>query len=60
MHLRRDRIKDCHETEASLSGLIVVNENVTQSELLSLLVTRFFTVTEWSRQMYETLLHNGS
>jgi sugar diacid utilization regulator len=56
----RDRIKDCNETDESLSGIIVVNENITLSDLLSLIVTRFFTITDWIQKMHEILLHNGS
>lgn len=56
----RDRIKDRLENEQSLSGFIIVNENITQTTLFYLIQNRFFTVMNWVQQMHETLIHNGT
>jgi sugar diacid utilization regulator len=56
----RDRIRDGLETEARLSGLIIVNENITPTTLFTLVQNRFFTVISWVQQMQESLIHNGT
>ncbi len=47
----RDRVRDSEETEALLSGLIVVNENVSQRRIYTELQDLFFTVSEWVNDM---------
>lgn len=56
----RDRIKDHLETEEALSGLVIVNENITPIKLFSLVQDRFFTVMSWVQKMQDKLIHNGS
>lgn len=56
----RDRIKDSLETNESLSGLIIINENITITTLFTLIQNRFFTIMNWIQQMHETLTHDGS
>lgn len=56
----RDRIKDDLETEKSLSGLIIVNENMTPTTLFTTIQTRFFMILNWVQKMQETLIHEGS
>ena len=56
----RDRIKDSLETNESLSGFIIVNENITPTKLFSLIQNRFFMVMDWVHRMHDTLIHNGT
>lgn len=56
----RDRVKDDIENEASLDGLIIINENISQITLLLQVQNRFFTIIDWIQQMHETMIHNGS
>lgn len=56
----RDRIKDDQETEKKLSGLIIVNENISQTTLFTLVQSRFFTIINWVQQLQETLIHGGT
>ncbi len=56
----RDRIKDGLETDECLSGLIVVNENITINALFTLVQNRFFEVLGWIQQMHEALIRKAS
>jgi sugar diacid utilization regulator len=56
----RDRIRDELETEEILSGLIIINENLTPTKLFSFIQNRFFTVMDWVQRMHDTLIHNGT
>ncbi len=47
----RDRVHDREETEEALSGLIVVNENISQRRIYTELQDLFYTVSEWVNQM---------
>ena len=47
----RDRVHDRAETEEILSGLIVVNENISQRRVYSQLQDLFYTVSEWVNRM---------
>jgi sugar diacid utilization regulator len=56
----RDRIRDSLETEENLSGLVIVNENITPTKLFSLVQNRFFSVLNWVQRMQEKLIRNGT
>jgi sugar diacid utilization regulator len=56
----RDRVKDDIETEKALEGLIIINENISQTTLLLLVQNRFFAIIEWIRLMHETIIHDGT
>lgn len=56
----RDRVKDNLETAENLSGLIIINENITQVTLLLQVQNRFFAILDWIQCMHETMIHNGS
>jgi sugar diacid utilization regulator len=56
----RDRIKDEKETEKNLSGLVIVNENITQNELLLKISNRVFAIINWVEKMNEVLINNGT
>lgn len=56
----RDRVKDENETDASLNGLIIINENISQVSLLLLVQNRFFAILDWIQQMHEAMIHDGS
>jgi sugar diacid utilization regulator len=56
----RDRVKDEAETDTALDGLVIINENVTQTVLLTLIQDRFFTILDWIQQMHETIIHDGT
>ncbi len=47
----RDRVRDSAETDELLSGLIVVNENVSQRKIYTELQDLFYTVSEWVNRM---------
>lgn len=47
----RDRVHDSEETEQLLSGLIVVNENISQRRIYTELQDLFFSVSEWVNRM---------
>ena len=57
---QRDRIKDGLETDTSLSGLIIVNENITITALFTLVQNRFFEVLGWIQQMQEALIKKAT
>jgi sugar diacid utilization regulator len=54
----RDRIKDALEAGSELSGLVIVNENMTQTALFTLIQDRFFSILGWVQQMHEALIHH--
>lgn len=56
----RDRVKDEFESEESVAGLIIINENIPPVTLLLLVQNRFFAILEWLQQMHETMIHDGS
>ncbi len=56
----RDRIRDARESEENLSGLVIVNENITQNELLSKIINRVFEIFNWVQKMNEVLVNNGT
>jgi sugar diacid utilization regulator len=56
----RDRIKDSLETEESLAGFVIVNENISPTKLFGLVQDRFFTVMNWVQRMQEKLIRNGT
>ncbi len=56
----RDRIKDEFETDDSLSGLIIVNENISVTALFTLVQNRFFEVINWIQQMHEALINKAT
>jgi sugar diacid utilization regulator len=56
----RDRIKDEKETEENLRGLVIVNENITQNELLLKISNRVFAIINWVEKMNEVLINNGT
>ena len=56
----RDRIKDGKETEENLRGLVIVNENITQNELLLKVSNRVFSIINWVQKMNDILINNGT
>jgi sugar diacid utilization regulator len=56
----RDRIKDDNETAEKLANLVIVNENITQTMLITLVQDRFFEISDWIFRMHDTLIHNGT
>lgn len=56
----RDRIKDSFETDNSLLGLIIVNENITITTLFTLIQNRFFTIINWVQELNEALIHGAT
>jgi sugar diacid utilization regulator len=56
----RDRVKDEIETESALYGLIIINENISQTSLMLQVQNRFFTIIDWIQQMHETIIHDGT
>jgi sugar diacid utilization regulator len=56
----RDRIQDDNETPEKLAGLVVVNENITQTSLISQVQDRFFKMSDWVFRMHDTLIHDGT
>ncbi len=55
----RDRIKDAGETAEMLNGLIIVNENINPTELLTRLQARFFALFEWVHNMTQVIVRGG-
>lgn len=56
----RDRVKDEIETDTSLNGLIIINENISPTSLLLQVQNRFFTIVDWIHQMHEMMIHDGT
>ncbi len=56
----RDRVKDDAETDTSLKGLIIINENFTLNALLMQVQNRVFAIFDWIHKMHETMIHDGS
>jgi sugar diacid utilization regulator len=52
----RDRIRDAGETEERLSRFIIVNEPITYAELLMLVQSRFFEISDWVYNMQKSLI----
>jgi hypothetical protein len=47
----RDRICDSAETPAMLGGLIIVNENITPTAIITRLQQRFYELMNWARAL---------
>ncbi len=56
----RDRIKDSKESTNNLNGLVIVNENITQNELLEKIIKQIFGIMNWQQKMNEVLIDNGA
>lgn len=56
----RDRVKDDIETDSTLNGLIIINENISPITLLLQVQNKFFSILDWIQQMHETMIHDGT
>jgi sugar diacid utilization regulator len=56
----RDRVKDEAENDSALDGLIIINENITQTSLLLQVQNRFFTIVDWVHKMHELIIRDGT
>ncbi len=54
----RDRIADSKETEESLAGMIIINENISLFELFNHAQEVFIKFSNWTSQMQESLVKN--
>lgn len=54
----RDRIADSKETENALSGMIIINENISLFELFNHVQEIFIKINRWKIQMQESIVKN--
>ena len=56
----RDRFKDAKENKENLKGLVIINENITQNELLEKIIKRIFEIINWNQKMNDILISGGT
>lgn len=53
----RDRMKDASETEDTVRGMIIVNENMDVEKLLNVVQDLFHRISDWYQEMQSSLIH---
>ena len=56
----RDRFKDSKEKKDKLDGLVIINENITQNELIQKIIKRIFEIMNWVQKMNDVLIGGGT